>query len=325
MHFEPLPLGSASLAQVHRARLHDGRQVAVKVQYPWLEAACASDLRILGWILGRWARRSQSRFDPDRLMAEFARGLESELDFEHEARIAGEISHNLEAEQQVVVPRVVSSHTRKRILTVEYLDAVRVDDLAALARLEIPPRSVLEILARAYAKQIFVDGLFHADPHPGNLFVLDEPGAAAHPRILFVDFGLSQRLSPQLRRDLRAGIFALLQRKPADFVEQMDRMGMLAAGAREDVTQSIEAMFDRVARSGRGGGALASSSGEILGLKDEAALLLERTPGIQLPNELLLYARTLSYLFGLAARIDPEVDMMKLSLPYLLRFLADRD
>ena len=92
-----------------------------------------------------------------------------------------------------------------------YQPAIRISDHSGLERLGAAPAAVLAVLARAYAKQVFVDGLFHADPHPGNLFVLDEPDAAARPRVLFVDFGLSRRLDPTLRRELRTGIYALLQ------------------------------------------------------------------------------------------------------------------
>ena len=124
------------------------------------------------------------------------------------------------------------------------------------------PRAVLEILARAYAKQVFVDGLFHADPHPGNLFVIDEPSAAANPRLLFVDFGLSRRLEPGLRHEMRLGIFALLQRDERAFLDGMQRMGMIAPGAREGVARAIAAMFGRIAGGGGalGGGAARRSS-----------------------------------------------------------------
>jgi predicted unusual protein kinase regulating ubiquinone biosynthesis (AarF/ABC1/UbiB family) len=200
-----------------------------------------------------------------------------------------------------------------------YAPAVRVDDRAGLARLGVAPRALLEILARAYAKQVFVDGLFHADPHPGNLFVLDEPGAAAQPRLLFVDFGLSRRLDPGLRREMRLGIYALLQRNPAAFLDGMERMGMIASGAREGAARAVGGMFERIAG---GGGPLGVPAAQVLSLKDEAKRLLQETPGLQLPNDLLLFAKTLSYLFALGAALDPETDLMQLSLPYLLQFLA---
>jgi ubiquinone biosynthesis protein len=318
--FEPVPLGAASIAQVHLARLPGGERVAVKVQYPWLAASLRADLFWVRTAL-RLSTRRGGAVDRERLFAEFADGLREELDFEREARIAGEIAANLAHDPRVVVPRVHPSHSTRRVLTMSFTPAVRIDDRAGLARLGVAPRAVLEILARAYAKQVFVDGLFHADPHPGNLFVIDEPGAAERPRLLFVDFGLSRRLARELRREMQLGIHALLRRDQAAFLDGMQRMGMIAPGARADVAAAVAAMFRRLEGHG---GALAVAGAQVLSLKDEAKALLQQTPGLQLPHDLLLFAKTLSYMFALGADLDPDADLMKLSLPYLLQFLAAR-
>ena len=322
-HFEPEPVGAASVAQVHRARLEDDRQVAVKVQYPWIEAALPADLALLRAatsLLARWT--GHPILDPEGIAGEFAAGLSEELDFEREGRVAREIAENLAHDPQVVVPDVISSHTSRRVLTMSYCEAVPVNDRAALAALGVKPAAVLEILAHAYAKQVFVDGLFHADPHPGNLFVLDEPTAAEKPRVLFVDFGLSKRLDPDLRRAMREGIYALLQRDLAGFVERMDGMGMIAPGAADGVRDAVAEMFEQM-RDGADTPLPGGSS--ILALKDRAKALLQETPGLQLPNDLLLYAKTLGYLFSLGAELDPETDLMKISLPYLMRFLSSAE
>jgi len=318
--FEPVPLGAASIAQVHRARLPDGREVAVKVQYPWLRASLGRDLRIVRALLrlpafGR-SRRPELR---ERLFAEFAEGLAEELDFAREARVAAEIARNLADEPGIVVPEVVPSHSTGRVLTMAYHPAVPLLDRPALARLGVDPAEVLEIVARAYARQVFVDGLFHADPHPGNLFVLEAPAGSA-PRVLFVDFGLSKRLRPALRRELRAAILAVLRGDVDAFVAGMDRMGMIAPGAEPGVRAAVERMLGRL--RGEGVAPLALGANRVLALKDEAKALLQETEGLQLPNDLLLYAKTLSYLFGLGAELAPRVDLMRLTVPWLLRFLA---
>jgi ubiquinone biosynthesis protein len=321
--FDPTPIGAASIAQVHRARLHGGEPVAVKVQYPWVRASLASDLALLRLSLAALERWSGRRIpDRDALLTEFRSSLEEELDFEREGRVAAEIAANLASDPQIAVPRIVASLSSARVLTMSYCDVIAVDDLATLAARGISSASVLEVLARAYAKQIFGDGLFHADPHPGNLFVIDEPGAAARPRVLFVDFGLSKRLSPGLRSELRQGIYALLQADVEAFVARMDAMGMIEAGARPGVCDAVAAMFERIRESG---GALGVPSRAILGLKEQAVRLLRETPGLQLPNDLLLYARTLTYLFALGEKLAPEVDLMKVATPHLLGFLARSD
>ena len=321
--FDPIPLGTASIAQVHRAALPDGREVAVKVQHPWLEASLRSDLGVIRAALAGFSfLRGRGRVDQRRVFEEFATGLAEELDFEREAEVATEIAANLADEPQIVVPEIVRSHSTRHVLTMRYRPAVSILDRTALARLGVNPGDVLEVLARAYAKQVFVDGLFHADPHPGNLFVLEEADAGSRPRVLFVDFGLSKRLDPALRQELRKGIYALLQRDLDTFVSGMERMGMIAPGAEGRVRTAVSAMFTRI-REG-GGTPLAMSGSAILSLKDEAKALLQSTEGLHLPNELLLYAKTLSYLFQLGAELDPRVDLMRLSVPFLLRFLADR-
>lgn len=319
--FEPEPLGAASVAQVHRARLHDGAEVAVKVQYPGLARSLPVDLWLVGTLL-RLALRRSGPVDREQVLAEFSAGLRDELDFEREATHAAEIAANLAGDPRIVVPEVVASHSSRRVLTVRYHPAIPLSDRAALERAGVVPRRVLEVLVRAYTAQVFVDGLFHADPHPGNLFVVDEPEAAERPRLLFVDFGLSRRLDPALRREIRLALHALVQRDLERFLAGMDRLGMIAPGAHAGVREAVSAMFARIAAQG---GALGVPGGQVLSLKDEAKSLLARTPGLQLPNDLLLYAKTLSYVFGLAAELDPQVDVMKLALPDLLRFLAQRD
>lgn len=319
--FEEIPLGAASIAQVHRARLPSGEPVAVKVQYPWLRRSLPRDLALVGLLVRCWPGRGARR-DRARLLAEFGAGLREELDFEREARVAGEIARNLAANERIVVPGIVSSHSTARVLTMRYHPAVGLGDRAGLARLGVSRREVLEIVVRAYATQIFVDGLFHADPHPGNLFVLDEPDAARRPRVLFVDFGLSRRLDPVLRNELRRGLYALLQRDVAAFVAGMGRMGMIAAGAEARVSQAVAAMFARVQSQG---GALGMGGAAVLPLKDEAKALLQHTEGLRLPNDLLLYAKTLSVVFALGAELAPEVDVLALCLPYALRFLAEKE
>ena len=314
---DPTPLGAASIAQVHAAFLPDGRPVAVKVQYPWLASSLPIELSLVRLCVRVATGRAATR---GAWLDEFASGLHEELDFVREAAMAREIAANLADETQVVVPRVVASHSSARVLTMERFPTV---PLSALAARGIPEARVLETILRAYARQIFEDGLFHADPHPGNLYVIDEPGAERAPRVLFLDFGLSKRLTPQLARELRLGILALLGRDLDAFVAGMRRIGAVAEGAEPRVREAVAEGFARL--GGEAGGALALSGARVLSLKDQAKQLLYETPGLSLPSDLLLYAKTLSYLFALAGEIAPGVDPMPLTVPWLLRFLAKRE
>jgi len=319
-NFSREPIGAASIAQVHRATLHDETPVAVKVQYPWLVRSLRADLFWLRRVAFVLAGRHR-RFDAGRLFEEFARGMAEELDFEREAASARAIAENLTSERQIVVPEIHAEHSTRRVLTMTFHPCIPVTDVDRLSTRGIAPADVVGPIARAYSRQVFIDGLFHADPHPGNLFVVDEPGAAERPRILFVDFGLSRRLDPKLRDEIRHALYALLQRDPGAFLDGMERLGMIAAGAEEAVAGAIRAMFERLS----GVAAPVGLRGEqVLSLKDEAKALLQETPGVQLPNDLLLYARTMAYVFSLARELDPDADVMKLCLPPLLRFLAEK-
>ena len=315
--FEPEPLGAASIAQAHRAELPGGGEVVVKVQYPWLEQSLPTDLALLRTGIGWLARLRGSGHEPLRWFDEFANGVREELDFEREARVATQIAANLADDDRVVVPEVVATHSTRRVLSVVHHDAVPITDRAALRELRVDPAEVLEILTRAYARQIFVDGHFHADPHPGNLFVLADRGVP--PRILFVDFGLSRRLDPRLREETRHAIFAVLQGDTEAFLERMTGLDMIAPGAEPAVRAAVERMLGKLRADGS---PLGLGAERVLALKDEALVLLRETPGLQLPNDLLLYARTLSYVFSLGRELAPEVDLMKLTVPWLLRFLA---
>ena len=316
---DPEPLGAASIAQVHRGRLPDGREVAVKVQYPWLRSTATGDLALLERVLRRMLPESGATG----LFAEFARSFREELDFRREASMAREIASHLDDDPQLVVPEVIDSHSTGRVLTMAWYPTLSLQQPDELRARSVPMAEVLEHLVRAYSRQIFVDGLFHADPHAGNLFVIDEPSATSAPRVLFVDFGLSQRLDPELRRELRQGIYAVLKADLDAFLAGMDRMDMIEPGHEAEVRKAVGSMFERL--RGEAGGALGLAGDRILALKDEATTLLYETPGLRLPAQLLLYAKTLSYVFGLGREISPETDVMKLAVPYLLRFLSERD
>ena len=124
---------------------------------------------------------------------------------------------------------------------------------------------------------------------------------------------------------MRQGIFALMQRDVDLFIERMQALDMIAPGAEEGVRSAVSDMLQRIAGQGGANALMVAAGDQVLGLKDEAKRLLQETPGLQLPNDLLLYAKTLTYLFSLGEEIDPEVDLMKIALPYLLQFLAAQD
>ncbi len=323
---DPEPVGSASIAQVHRARLHDGTPVALKVRHEALdEARVARDLRALrrllrlgGWLLPRrHALRALSR-----LVEQAAPALVLELDLAREGRMAEAIARDLADDARVVIPRVHWAATNARALALDYVPRVSLLDADALRTRGVAASVCAALVVDCYARQVFERGRFHADPHPGNVFLVDErdpqaPAGGPGPRILLVDFGLSQELSDALRAELRNGLHALLKRDVPGLIGGLRRLGALAPGAERSAEVALCAALDAGAAD-----ALASRPEGIEALQRLGARLLRESRAFEIPRELLLLARTLSNLYALCARVAPGFDPTPRILPHLFRFLG---
>jgi len=190
--FAPEPVAAASLAQVHRAVLQDGRIAAVKVQYPGIERLVADDLKnnaLFISILNRLDRTLDFSF----ISEEMNKMIPLELDFIREGRNSEEIAANFAGTEDVVVPAVYWEHTTRRVLVMEFVEGVKITDTAGMRALGIDPADVAKVLIVAFSEMLLQHGLFHADPHPGNLLVA--PG----PKLVLVDFGQVKEVSPQFR------------------------------------------------------------------------------------------------------------------------------
>src|SRR5260370_32363644 len=193
--FDPIPLASASLAQVHRARLHDGRRCAVKVQYPGIDGIIRADLRNMTTVL-RWLARLERDFDYRILMREALKYIPMALDFEHEADNADTMRRNFAGNPSVIIPEVYREFTTRRVLTMELVEAMKITDTDALERAGIDKHVVAQALIENFCDQVLRDGFFHADPHPGNILI--QPG----PKIVLLDFGLAKDFPPAFRDGL---------------------------------------------------------------------------------------------------------------------------
>ena len=190
--FEREPVASASLAQVHRAVLHDGRTVAVKVQYPGIEELVTDDLRN-NEIFIRILNRLDKTLDFSFIAEEMSRQIPRELDFIGEGRNAERIAANFAGVEDIVVPEIYWEHTTRRVLTMEFIEGVKITDRDGLERLGLKTADVAKVLIVAFAEMLLKHGLFHADPHPGNLMVT--PG----PKLVLLDFGQVKEVGPQFR------------------------------------------------------------------------------------------------------------------------------
>jgi len=198
--FDPIPVAAASLGQVHRAVLRDGREVAVKVQRPGIREQVMKDLEALDEIAALLDRFNGARRNVDaaRLLDEFRRTLVAELDYRQEAQHLLAISHQLRDFEDIVVPLPIEAYTTSRVLTMDFVRGVKITAVSGVERTEFDGERLADSLFKAYLQQILIDGVFHADPHPGNVFLTDDH------RIGLIDLGMVGRLtSPAQERLLR--------------------------------------------------------------------------------------------------------------------------
>src|SRR5664280_397284 len=237
------PLAAASLGQVHRARLPQGdadtrgfADVVVKVQRPHIEQIVEVDLTALRRV-GGWLQRYKPvsrRADVNALVEEFAATTRDEIDYIAEANNAETFAAHFAEVPHIHVPKVVFSHTTRRVLTLEDVTAIKISDYQAITAAGIERSQVAHRLLDAYLQQIFEDGLFHADPHPGNLFVTPLAGTDEHGnrnwKLTFIDFGMVGHVPQNLRDGLREALLAVVTQDGARLVQSFKTLDVLLPG-----------------------------------------------------------------------------------------------
>jgi len=295
--FDATPIASASLGQVHRAALRDGREVAVKVQRPEIRLRVADDLDTIEE-LARWIEEhtaAGARFAPLRLVEEFRRSLLRELDYRREAANLERLAANLREFSSIVVPLPVEDYTSGRVLTMDYVRGRKVTAISPLRRIEIDGGRLAEELFRAYLKQILDDGFFHADPHPGNVF-LTEDG-----RIALIDLGMVASALPSLQDQLTQILLAVSEGNAELVSSTAIRIGELRADFDESGFRRRVADLVQENRDAR-----------LEGL-EVGRIVLEITrasgaSGITLPQDLGLIGKALLSLDQVGRTLDPSFD-----------------
>jgi ubiquinone biosynthesis protein len=305
--FTRKPLASASLAQVHRARLHDGREVAVKIQYPDIARLVAIDLANLTFFVNLLARIERT-FDLRLIIREASKYVPLELDFEHEAGNAERIRANLSHRTDVIVPQILRAYSTKKVLVMEYLPGIKITDVKALAAAAIDTQAVARILTEIYCQQILVDGFFHADPHPGNILV--QPG----PRLVLLDFGLAKDFPPGFQLGVAQLTAAILMRDVPRMVAAFEALGFRTRNGNSDSLVALgDAFLGDAAREGK-----AYADPEMLErLNRDLARALRANPIVEAPSDLLLVVRVMGLLSGIGKQLDSRVDPMALMLPFV--------
>ncbi len=308
--FDTEPLAAASIAQVHRAQLQDGTEVVVKIRRPGIADTIAADLRLLG----RLAALAEEQlpwlkpYRPQRLVAELAKSLQRELDLASECRSAERIAKNMAALPWIVVPRVHWAHTRERVNVQDYVGGVAGHHLEQLTEPDYDRRLLAQRGAQAVLKMIVEDGLFHADPHPGNVFYL--PGN----RIAFIDFGMVGRLSAKRRGELLALLLGLVKRDAQAVAEVL--LDWTGDDSNAD-TDALEAEIDTFVDQYYGVPLAQLSLGGML--SDVAAIL--RDHRLALPSDLALLIKAFITLEGLGRGLEPGFHMAEEALPLLRKVM----
>jgi predicted unusual protein kinase regulating ubiquinone biosynthesis (AarF/ABC1/UbiB family) len=309
---------AASLGQVHKAVLAStGETVAVKIQRPQIDQQVRLDLRALKfviWVITRLLD-TDNVIDLMDVYQEFERTIFEELDYVREAANAKRFKELFKDDPTISIPRVYDQYVARRILVLEWVDGIKINDYAALEAAGINRFEVARRTVSAYFYQFFEVGFFHADPHPGNIFVKQGPPGEG-PIVTFVDFGMVGGYTQQMQWFMKEAFLALLVRDSRSFVNALAQLGFIGEGA--DMT-SIERSLSQLLE-GYYGMTLGKAGELSFTLLQEIGQLLYRQP-FRIPAQFAFTGRAVGMLIGIATGLAPELDMVELATPYVRRFL----
>jgi predicted unusual protein kinase regulating ubiquinone biosynthesis (AarF/ABC1/UbiB family) len=327
--FDSTPVAAASLGQVFFAELHDGRQVAIKVQRPKIDEIVEVDLRAVEWAV-RVVRNYPAikrRADLLGLFEEFKRVLIQELDYIQEAHNAQIVRENFSEVPGIYIPESYPELSTRRVLIMERISGIKVNDIAALDRAGVDRSELAHRFYRAYLKQWFLDGIFHADPHPGNLFVRVDgpppprtngvkPGAPY--TLIFIDFGMVGRLGARAMTALRESTVAVATNDPERFIMALDTLGVILPSAdRRPIIQAAQILFRHT---------YDRSISELTNIDVESVFgeveHLVRDMPFQMPQDLIYLGRSVGMVNGMTTALDPRINLFDTLRPFAQELVA---
>lgn len=294
------PIAAASLAQVYRGRLHDGRDVAIKVQYPEIEEVVQTDLQNIR-LIARVASRVLRDFDFMPIVDELTATIPLELDFINEGHNAEASARNFAASDNIIIPNIYWEHTTKRLLIMEFLEGIKITDMAAMDAAGIDRQEVARLVMGSYFRQIFAHGFFHADPHPGNLFV--RPG----PQLIIVDYGLAKELPPEFFQSFTQLTSALIGRDLEALVRSLRALGFRTKHADEGGLEAMgESMVSWFARNGE----LNQDRQLMAEFQDKMMRIFRENPIVRVPGDFVFISRVMGLLGGLSAQLGSDLNLL---------------
>jgi predicted unusual protein kinase regulating ubiquinone biosynthesis (AarF/ABC1/UbiB family) len=314
LEFDVEPIAAASLGQVYRARLHSGEEVAVKVQRPHLAAMIAGDIHLLQKIAGYAARFPKLNENADwaGMLHEFEETIQEEMDYAQEGRNAERFRDNFKTWQNIYVPTIYWSHTSKKVLTLEFIRGTKVIESELLAAKGLSAANTNRLLIKTYLKQLLEDGFFHADPHPGNLLVMNDG------RLAFFDFGMVGRITAKLQSKMIDAFFHVVAKDPAGIAQDLIELDFLKPGVDPHVVKPIvERLFQHYLN-------LKFKEVNFKELTYELADVMYDYP-FRLPSNFTYIMRALMTLEGIGIRIDPEFNFFETAKPFAKEFTLRRE
>lgn len=304
--FEREPLASASLGQVHRATLYTGEEVAVKVQRPGLGRLFQVDQQVLAALLrlAGYVFKDLKKYKLQEIYREFFDLLYQEIDYVREGKNGDHFYQNFVADPQVLVPKVYWQYTTRKVLTLEYLPGIKIDDRAALEASNISPDHVISLGISSYLKQLLQDGFFQSDPHPGNMAV-DADG-----RLIFYDFGTMTEVKAMEKTQMMRTFFAVLRKDTDEVVETLVYMGLIEPMAdMTPVKRMISFLLERFRDR-------PIDLQEFEQISSELYLMFEQQP-FRLPPQMTFIIKALTTLDGIARALDPQYNLLAAAQPFI--------
>lgn len=311
--FSPIPIAAASIAQVHRGRLHSGEEVVIKIRRPGIEKIVETDLDILmglAYLIEKHIT-TEEIYDPIGIVKEFRRTLHREMDFTREGHTIDRFSANFADDPTVHIPRVYWDYTGETILAMELVEGIKITDLPRLLEAGLDPQTIARNGANAILKQVLIHGFFHGDPHPGNIFILEGN------KVCFLDFGMVGRIDEDLKFQLVDLLMAILQRDvekvitlllySGDLTDEIDTRNL-----KRDLSEFIDDYYE-IPLQEINAGRMLTEFIEILNCYR-----------IKFPSDLMLLAKALITIEGIGRQLDPEFNMISHLKPFMETLLSDR-
>ncbi len=311
------PVAAASIAQVYNGTLIDGTDVVVKVQRPNITEQIETDINILAAIANLMEKYIPESifFNPTGIVEEFARTVRKELDFEEEARNCVRFMKNFENVPEVHIPRIFSIYCTERVMVMERINGVRIDNIVEIDRMGLDRKTIAQNGVNAYFKMILEDGLFHADPHPGNIFAMPDG------RIGFMDFGIVGRVSSELRETLANTFLALINKDFDSLIDQYIELGIVPEhidydvfrrSFKQDLSDLLEPLYG-----------LTITEIDFARYMD-AITQLALKHHLRVPSDLLLVNKALLTLENIGRQLDPDYNFIAAAEPYATKILRER-